>query len=126
MPKGLEVTVNMENLKPVKETIRVLADMLKDERVPADVRSQYRERCKAIKWATKEFEEGYVIGASTFENAVMVAQAHGLHHKRQWVYAYAGVPSRLRDGIRVASKDKLLGDFSPEERALLTAHLEEE
>ncbi|MEC0107257.1 hypothetical protein P4H27_09945 [Paenibacillus taichungensis] len=125
MPKGLEVTVDMRNLIPVKETIRVLSDMLYDERVPAAVRSEYRDRWrKATDWKTNGLEEGYVIGASSLEEAERIARAHGLHHKCQWVYAYAGIPARqLKDGLWVASEDRLLGEFKPEERAQLTAHL---
>lgn len=66
----------------------------------------------------------YIIAAANLAEAEQIAQDNGLR-RREWTYAYCGYPTRqLKDGLRVDSEDRLLGDFKPEERWLLTAHLD--
>lgn len=65
------------------------------------------------------------IGARSQAEAERIAAEHGLssHH---WRRAHSGRPSHLLDGIRVADRSYLLGDFTPEEWFVLTAHLPKE
>lgn len=66
----------------------------------------------------------YIIAADNLSEAEQIAKDNRLR-KREWTYAYCGYPiQQLKDGLRVDSKDRLLGNFRPEEEWLLTAHLD--
>lgn len=66
----------------------------------------------------------YIIAAGDMAAAERIANDQGLL-RQEWTYAYCGYPTKhLKDGLLVESKDRLLGNFRPEERWLLTAHLE--
>lgn len=66
----------------------------------------------------------YIIAAADLATAERIANDQGLS-RQEWTYAYCGYPTkRLKDGLLAESEDRLLGNFKPEERWLLTAHLE--
>ncbi|WP_079908253.1 hypothetical protein [Paenibacillus sp. 32352] len=65
----------------------------------------------------------YIIGAHSQRKAESIAVSNGLL-RHQWIRAHGGMPSHLLDGIRVESREQLLGEFTKEELWLLTAHLE--
>ncbi|MGG3742117.1 hypothetical protein [Paenibacillus chibensis] len=66
----------------------------------------------------------YIIAAGNIAAAEQIAKDNGLLRK-EWTYAYCGYPTKhLKDGLLAESEDRLLGNFKPEERWLLTAHLD--
>lgn len=46
----LRISVDVLNLKPVEGMARLLAEMFKDERIPAEVKEEYRKQFEAIEW----------------------------------------------------------------------------
>lgn len=47
---NLNLRLDVLNLEPVKEVTGVLVDMLNDERIPEDIRQEYKNRVDAIEW----------------------------------------------------------------------------
>lgn len=46
----MEATINVLNLEQVKDLVGILRDALSDERVPVEVREEYKNRLNAIEW----------------------------------------------------------------------------
>lgn len=46
----MELTISVSNIKPVEEMVAVLTDILKDERIPENIRLEYRRRIESIVW----------------------------------------------------------------------------
>ncbi|WP_165347245.1 hypothetical protein [Gottfriedia acidiceleris] len=55
MAKGkLSVTIDVKNMDSVKQTFEIMADVLKDERIPVEIRKEYSQKIDEV---IKEYEE---------------------------------------------------------------------
>ncbi|WP_179089269.1 hypothetical protein MKX34_10120 [Paenibacillus sp. FSL R5-0636] len=50
MVRPAELRIDILNMEQVKETIEILHDVVKDERIPESVRNEYIGRFDAIVW----------------------------------------------------------------------------